>query len=205
MVLVYALYLENERYYIGSIHYAEKSLSNWDMLCNLKDGGDWIVLNRPLKVVECIPESDGFVQDKVTLMYMHRYGIENVRGGSFSNFVLDPSQIQTAKRMIRHANNQCYTCGRKDHHQKECSEEKWRQLRDRCFQCGDMAVHSYKDCPNKNVDKLYLYSKYQLPLLQKNDYFTNKEEDDTFILKKHDDGHANHTLQNVLDAIRKLF
>lgn len=206
MVLVYALYLENDRYYIGSVFYGdygEKFLSNWDMLCTLTGGVDWVVRNRPLKVIECIPECDGFDQDKITLMYMDRYGIENVRGGSFSNLVLDASQIQVARRMIRYANDECYTCGRKEHFQKECSEEKWRQLRDRCFQCGDMTIHSYKDCPNKHVDKIYLFTKYQLPSLIK-DNVLNTENDDKLLLKKHEKN-SYPILQNLLDTIRKLF
>jgi hypothetical protein len=86
MVFVYALALENEKYYIGKVRYGKDVLDDVDILCHLTEGGEWTVQNAPIQVIEFIPDCDVYDQDKITVMYMQRYGIENVRGGSSPRF-----------------------------------------------------------------------------------------------------------------------
>jgi len=51
---------------------------------------------------------------------MAKYGIENVRGGSYSNIVLDENSIAVLEKEIRHSNNVCMRCGRDTHYIKDC-------------------------------------------------------------------------------------
>jgi hypothetical protein len=51
---------------------------------------------------------------------MEKYGIENVRGGTYSNVVLDANCIAVLEKEIRHSNNLCVRCGRDTHFVKDC-------------------------------------------------------------------------------------
>jgi hypothetical protein len=51
---------------------------------------------------------------------MEKYGIDNVRGGTYSNVVLDANCIAVLEKEIRHSNNLCVRCGRGTHFVKDC-------------------------------------------------------------------------------------
>lgn len=159
MPFIYALSLENSKYYIGKMEHIQTFADDeCQELCKMTTECEWLKTNRPLRVVEYIRHADIFDQDKMTLQYMEKYGIVNVRGGSFSKTTLSHSEISLLQRMIRHARNECYTCGHSGHVQRNCSEEKWIQLRNRCFVCHDSSsIHRVQDCPQKNFPKLPIY------------------------------------------------
>lgn len=56
---------------------------------------DYVYKYRPVKIVDVIPNIE-FVQiDRIVLEYMHKYGVENVRGGSYSSEVLPDYVLKT--------------------------------------------------------------------------------------------------------------
>lgn len=59
-----------------------------------------------LKIIKIITDCDEFDVDKYTLMYMKREGIQNVRGGSFNQNILDKSTISIIETMIRTASGE---------------------------------------------------------------------------------------------------
>lgn len=52
----------------------------------ISNGSSWTKKYIPIKVIELIPDCDDYDEDKYTLKYMQKYGINNVRGGSFVNY-----------------------------------------------------------------------------------------------------------------------
>ena len=42
---------------------------------------------------EIIPYQELADEDKYVLKYMHKYGIENVRGGTYSKIKLEPEEV----------------------------------------------------------------------------------------------------------------
>ena len=89
MVFIYALQLQDGKYYIGKTNSPSFRL---DSHFN-SNGSAWTQLYKPIKILEIIPNCDDYDEDKYTRKYMDKYGINNVRGGSFVSIELDKSTI----------------------------------------------------------------------------------------------------------------
>jgi len=118
MVFIYILRLEKGKYYVGKTNSPEFRI---DKHFN-SNGSTWTRLYKPIKVLELKPDCDDYDEDKITIQYMDKYGINNVRGGSFSSTDLDKSTRDILKKMIYGSNNKCFNCGEYDHFAKDCDE-----------------------------------------------------------------------------------
>ena len=116
MVNIYILQLEDNKYYIGKTTQPEIRL---DSHFN-SNGSSWTKKYKPIKVIGLIPDCDNYDEDKYTIKYMEKHGINNVRGGSFCEFNLSEENITTIKRMINGVSDNCYMCGSKEHFIKDC-------------------------------------------------------------------------------------
>ena len=79
------------------------------------------------KSLGLFPDCDDFDEDKYTLKYMSKYGVDNVRGGSFCQTTLSRENINTIERMISSSNDCCHFCGEKGHFIGRCSNKKEKQ------------------------------------------------------------------------------
>ena len=120
MVFIYSLLLENGKYYIGKTN---NPRFRFETHFN-SNGSEWTKLHKPLNIIELIPDCDDYDEDKHTIRYMNKYGINNVRGGSFSTITLDPSTINILNQMCNGANNKCFACGIAGHFAKNCKNIK---------------------------------------------------------------------------------
>lgn len=113
---IYILNCEENKYYIGKTDNLSKRLQE-----HFKgDGSSWTSKYKPLGVVEVKKSFNKYDEDKYVLNYMEKYGIKNVRGGSYSTIDLTNKQKKYLERQIASANNLCYRCGRKGHFIKKC-------------------------------------------------------------------------------------
>jgi hypothetical protein len=113
---IYALKLENGKYYVGRSYNVPKRLNqHYD-----GEGSVWTKKHKPIKLNEVFLNKTKFDEDKYTLMYMSIYGIENVRGGSFCSIELGGADKYIIKRMICTATDKCVKCEQYGHFFTEC-------------------------------------------------------------------------------------
>lgn len=118
MVFIYVLELEQGKYYIGKTTNPSFRLENHFN----SNGSVWTKKYKPIKLFELIPNCDDYDEDKHTIKYMERFGINNVRGGSFCEIKLNENNIVTLNKMLKTASDQCYICGKNDHFASDCKK-----------------------------------------------------------------------------------
>lgn len=119
MCLVYVLNLEKGKFYVGKTTDLEKRLREH------KSGyksSSWTKKYKPLGVHKIYENCDGFDEDKITVKYMTKYGIPNVRGGPYVTIILPPEIIDHITLRIRMATNLCLRCGSKFHFCTNCNQ-----------------------------------------------------------------------------------
>jgi predicted GIY-YIG superfamily endonuclease len=113
---IYILNLENNKKYVGKTINPnlriEKHFYN--------NGSEWTKNFKPTSISTIFECDDGFSEDIVTIRCMKEYGIDNVRGGTFSQIDLKKHQKETIKDMFLTADNKCYKCGEFGHFISEC-------------------------------------------------------------------------------------
>jgi predicted GIY-YIG superfamily endonuclease len=114
---IFILKLESGKYYIGKssdpISYFQDHL--------VGKGSVWTRKYKPISLEKVIPHSSPFDEDKYTEEYMMKYGIQNVRGGSYVTEELEEEQVYLLQREIWAATNKCTRCGRGSHFVATCN------------------------------------------------------------------------------------
>ena len=116
MEQIYILRLKAGKYYIGKTKNVDKRWTEHTAGC----GSGWTKKYPPVSLVKSVVSTSQFDEDRYVKEYMGKYGIENVRGGTYSNVVLDANCIAVLEKEIRHSNNLCVRCGRGTHFVKDC-------------------------------------------------------------------------------------
>lgn len=114
---IYALALENNKYYIGKTNNINNRL-NQHQYSHL--GSEWTKLHNVKELIESYPLETNLDEDILTKKYMMKYGIENVRGGSYCQIELFDWQIMALENEFSSAYDLCYTCGSKYHFANNC-------------------------------------------------------------------------------------
>ena len=172
MVYIYILKLENNKYYIGKTDNPKIRLDN-----HFKKGGSsWTKKHTPTQIEAIFPECDVFDEDKYTIKYMEKFGIENVRGGSFCKISLANENKNLIQRMISSATDCCHFCDEKGHFSSYCKSKKGKNKYKKQNNHFLKLSKSYKV-----IDKLedLSYNEYVNILKGWNDYENNSwvEED----------------------------
>ena len=126
---VYALQLEGGKYYIGKSDNLDRRIESHFS----GSGAAWTREHHPLKVVERRLNVSRFEEDKMTKEYMEKYGIDNVRGGAYTQIELPEGSRESLQREIRGTTDVCFKCNRQGHWANQCyarTVEVWA-----CDQC----------------------------------------------------------------------
>jgi predicted GIY-YIG superfamily endonuclease len=116
MTSIYALRLVSGKYYIGK---SLDVMNRYQQHLN-GQGSAWTKKYRPLAIDKIHENASPFDEDKITMEYISKYGVDNVRGGSYSQIELSEFHKDAINMQIRSATDCCTQCGRKGHFAKDC-------------------------------------------------------------------------------------
>jgi hypothetical protein len=115
-IAIYVLKLENDKYYVGrSMQVKQRIDKNFN-----GEGSAWTKKHKPVDIVE-IARCKSEDEDVYLLKYMNIYGINNVRGGAFSQIKLSDNDMSVLKKMIHGNNDHCFICGSSEHWAATCT------------------------------------------------------------------------------------
>jgi cellular nucleic acid-binding protein len=149
MLYIYVLELQQNKYYVGK---TSNPLFRIDSHINSK-GSIWTKKYKPVNLEILIANCDDYDEDKYTKIYMDKYGIENVRGGSYVSIELDKTTIEHLKKMSINANNLCFKCGKSGHFANKC----YVNISKTAKKYDDKKYDDKKYDDKKYDDKIYCY------------------------------------------------
>lgn len=150
MVYIYVLKLQHDKYYVGKTsnpYFRVESHFN-------SEGSEWTKINKPVKLLELI-EGDDYDEDKYTKKYMDKYGIDNVRGGSYTSVKLDKETKNQLIKISNSTNNRCFKCGKEGHFAKSCKKQDLNESEKNVIWCCE-----YCDKEFENEEKCEYHERY---------------------------------------------
>ena len=136
MPTIYVLKLEAGKWYIGK---TSRTLTDRIVEHFENCGSEWTRKYKPVSFQKITENGDAFDEDKYTKIYMSKYGVDNVRGGSYSSIKLTSDQIQCLGKEMQSAEDRCFGCGKKGHFITHCPNKP------NCVRCG-RNNHTAKQC-----------------------------------------------------------
>ena len=114
---IYVLSCSDNKYYVGKTKNLDARIKSHfysypDVV--------WLKLYKPVKLLQVYADQTSFDEDKFTIQYMSEYGIDNVRGGSFTTVNLSKEEKNVIEKMIIGSTDCCYKCKKKGHFAKDC-------------------------------------------------------------------------------------
>ena len=114
MYYIYILQLQENKYYIGKTTNPFFRINE----CMNENFSEWVKKYKPCAIELLIANCNECVEDEYTEIYMDKYGVDNVRGGSYIS-------IEPYLEMGKKYNNKCLKC------RKKCQSPKKS-----CFKCN---------------------------------------------------------------------
>jgi hypothetical protein len=113
---IYFLELKNNKYYIGKSTEVELKYK-----IHLNGTATyWTNINKPISIIKIINDISPYELDKYVKEYMYKYGIANVRGGSYYQLKLNDNTIKKLENELNTCYDMCYKCSKSYHFVTEC-------------------------------------------------------------------------------------
>jgi len=171
---IYILKLKDNKYYIGKTDNLEKRKE-----AHMNGtASSWTKKYKPVSVEKIIPNASIYDEDRYVKEYMYKYGIDNVRGGTYVTEELDEVARYSLQKELWGANDCCTQCGRKGHFVKDCKYKKDVNGEDISFQwecdyCNNL-FEDYNQCEKHEEICKYNNVKHQIIYTQKSTYINIK-------------------------------
>ena len=149
MVFIYVLKCQKNKFYIGKTENPDYRLEY-----HFSEGGSaWTKKYKPIQLYQLIPGQTDHDEQRVTQEYMEKYGIDNVRGGSFCKLKLTDKKIKTIDIMINGYPDKC----------PELMDNKGKKVPKKKIYLtnGVSCVHDWINCGNRVHNKNNGKGKYE--------------------------------------------
>lgn len=146
-VYIYTLALGDKKYYVGKTCDVARRLNEHKS----GTGSEWTRRYADTLQLLTFEESTGeFAEDNQVKSLMKIHGIDNVRGGTYSQVVLTTAQRDALEAELTHAADACFICGGKGHYAKVCptkapkpAKPAVKKLPRQCSICESPAKYQY--------------------------------------------------------------
>ena len=167
--MIYVLKLADNNYYVGRTNDFENCLKQ-----HIEgSGSEWTKIYRFIDIYETHNSNDSFLEDMIVKKMMYRFGIDRVRGGSYSEVHLSLDKIRLIRNEIRAA--KCFICAN-EHLAKDCPSKKPtiiqvdKEIPEQCSECN--GYHFTKKCiASSNDSNTMTYIMNKMIIVLRN-YFT---------------------------------
>ena len=170
MESLYVLQLANGKYYVGTTNDIKRRVEEHSS----GRGSEWTKAHKPVKVIETRRVRDEHDENNTTKDLMKKYGVDNVRGGSYSQVVLPSAYRATLEAEMRGNSGACFKCGERGHFAKECiadviedyeeeesESEEEAPRRNSCYRCGRTGHYANECYAHTTVDGEYIKGKHR--------------------------------------------
>ena len=123
MEYLYVLKLQKGKYYVGKTNDVMK---RYQQHVEGK-GSAWTSKFSPVSLVESKQVTSLHDENNMTKDMMKKYGVENVRGGSYTQIKLDDSVISVLNREFLGNSDKCFKCGLPGHFTNKCKKEEVKE------------------------------------------------------------------------------
>lgn len=113
---IYIIQLEKGKWYIGRSTNVEERFKQHQN----EQGTDWTREYKPIAGYYRRISILIYDENNITLHIMWYYGIENVRGGEYTNRTLNNDDLREISRLMRGVRNLCRKCGERGHYAAIC-------------------------------------------------------------------------------------
>jgi predicted GIY-YIG superfamily endonuclease len=135
---IYVIACKDNKYYVGQ---TSRDVDTRVLEHFARRGSAWTYCHPPMSIIETFDADDKMSEDIYTKKYMKKYGIDNVRGGSYCRVTLPKFQLQALHQEFHTIDNTCFDCGSSDHYVKDCPNRV-------CYHCKEPG-HYANVCPLK--------------------------------------------------------
>lgn len=120
MTNIYIIKCEDEKWYVGKSSDPER---RYKKHC-AGGAAAWTTKYKPVSLEKVIEDKSDYDEDKYVKEYMGKYGIDNVRGGSYVMVELLREQKELLQKEIWAAEDRCVRCGHSNHFVAKCYAKK---------------------------------------------------------------------------------
>lgn len=176
MTSVYILQCDDNKYYVGKTNQPVENRVS-DHFAGI--GSQWTRLHKPVQLLSVIPNARPDDENKYTKLYMKKYGIDNVRGGSYVSIKLPSYKMNYLQKQLENDNtiemeeriledeingneDRCFRCGRHGHFANQCQETIHRNGKplnmNRCVWVAHNDTNEYEEIPDDARTHLSCFS-----------------------------------------------